>query len=100
VGSSGNIRGYGYDTWAGTKFVGARAEYRFTFDEARRYEGFVFTDNGWVGENLAELESVNAWGFGGLFELPIYGGFKVGAWLGQAFDGSDNTWGLAFGSQF
>ena len=100
VGSSSTIRGYGYDSWGASKFIGARAEYRFTLDEARRYEGFVFTDNGWVGESPDELESVNAWGFGGLFELPIYGGFKVGAWLGQAFDGSDNTWGLAFGSQF
>ncbi len=100
IGGGSNVRGYTYDTWAATKFIGARTEYRFTLDPARRYEAYVFSDNGFVGENLTELESLNAWGVGGLFQLPIYGGFKIGAWLGQSWDGSDNSWGLAFGSQF
>ena len=100
VGGSGSVRGYSYDTWAATKFIGARTEYRFTIDPKRDYEAFVFSDNGFVGENFGELESVNSWGVGGLFKLPIYGGFKLGAWLGQSWDGNDNSWGLAFGSQF
>ena len=55
---------------------------------------------GFIGETLDDMESLNSWGVGGLFKLPIYGGFKVGGWIGQAWDGSDNSWGLAFGSQF
>lgn len=100
VGGGSNVRGYTYDTFAATKFLGARAEYRFSIDDKRKYEAYVFSDNGFVGESLDDLESLNSWGVGTLFQLPIYGGFKVGAWVGQAWDGSDNSWGLAFGSQF
>ncbi|MCB1187633.1 hypothetical protein KDL29_10760 [bacterium] len=100
AGGAGNVRGYTYDTYAATKFVGARAEYRCTLDKSRNYEAYVFSDNGFIGETLDDMESLNSWGVGGLFKLPIYGGFKVGGWIGQAWDGSDNSWGLAFGSQF
>ena len=99
-GGSNTVRGYTYDTFSDTKFLGGRAEYRCTIDRARHYEGFVFSDHGFIGESMDDLESINAWGLGTLFKFPIYGGFKIGAWMGQTYDGSDNTWGLAFGSQF
>jgi hypothetical protein len=97
LGNSNIIRGYNYDYYTGTKLLAARAEYRFALDSARSNEAFVFTDHAWLGEDLGDLESFDSYGVGGIFRLPIYGGFKVGAYMGWAFDGGDDGYGLALG---
>jgi hypothetical protein len=100
LGNSNILRGYSYDYYTGTKLLAARAEYRFALDSARANEAFVFTDHAWLGEDESDLESFDTWGVGGLFRLPFYGGFKVGAYMGWTFDGGEDSYGLAFGYQF
>jgi outer membrane protein assembly factor BamA len=100
VGSTTYVRGYEYDRYIGTKVLAARAEYRFVLDDARANEAFLFTDHALIGETLDDMEALDSWGFGGLFKLPAYGGFKLGAWAGYAMDGSDSSYGLAFGYMF
>jgi len=100
LGNANIVRGYNYDYYVGTKLLAARAEYRFALDQARANEAFVFTDHAWLGEDESRLESFDTYGLGGIFRLPIYGGFKVGAYMGWAFDGGDSSYGLALGYQF
>lgn len=100
MGNANIVRGFNSDYWVGTKLFAARAEYRFALDRARANEAFVFTDHAWLGEDTSRLESFDSYGLGGVFRLPIYGGFKVGAYMGWAYDGGDSGYGLALGYQF
>jgi hypothetical protein len=99
-GSSTNVRGYEYDDVVATKLLGARAEYRFALDQNRDYEAFIFSDHAVYGESLDNMESLNSYGVGALLKLPIYGGFKIGAYNAWSYDGTETNWGLAFGYQF
>ena len=100
LGYSGILRGYPYDSYVGTKLLAARAEYRFALDYSRSNEAFVFTDHALIGESLGSLESLNSYGAGAIFNVPIYGGVKLGLYLAQAFDGSEDSFGLALGYLF
>ncbi len=93
-------RSHSYSRYAGTKLLGARAEYRFHLDRGGSNEAFVYIDNAWIGERLDKLESLNGYGLGGLFTLPLYGGVKFGAYYGRAFNNEDTNYGVAFGYQF
>jgi outer membrane protein assembly factor BamA len=100
LGRSDIARGLPWDQYVGTKMVAARAEYRFNIDEAGRNEMFVFSDHAAIGERLDELEGFHTYGVGGLFTLPWYGGFKLGAYYGGSFDSEDSGYGMVFGYQF
>lgn len=96
----GVSRGTSFDRHYGTKLLALRGEYRFALDHKRQHEAFVFTDHAFYGERLDDLEALDTFGAGLLLRLPVYGGFKVGGWYGQAFDGEDNSYGLAIGYTF
>lgn len=99
-GGSRAARSHSYGRYSGTKLLGARAEYRFHLDRGGSNEAFVYVDNAWIGERLDKLESLNGYGLGGLFTLPLYGGVKFGAYYGRAFNSEDTNYGVAFGYQF
>ncbi|MCC7478340.1 hypothetical protein IT575_07745 [bacterium] len=99
-GGSRSARSHSYSRYSGTKLLGARAEYRFHLDRGGSNEAFVYVDNAWIGERLDKLESLNGYGLGGLFTLPLYGGVKFGAYYGRAFNNEDTNYGVAFGYQF
>jgi hypothetical protein len=98
--SSRVARGFLHDSAVGTKLVSGRLEYRFDVDTAGEYEMYLFTDHAGLGENLDSLEGFHSWGLGSIVTVPIYGGFKLGAYYGFSYDGADDGWGLAFGYQF
>ncbi len=100
LGNAGILRGIPYDYYAGTKMFAGRGEYHFALGNSRAYEGFVFSDHAVIGEEFGNMEAFNTYGIGGLANLPIYGGFKLGAFFGWEYDGGDDTWGLALGYQF
>jgi hypothetical protein len=94
------MRGYDDDAAFGTKFIGARGEYRFAIDEQHKYEGLLFTDFGWIGEDLDDLESLAAYGAGIVFTPPLLDSAKVGLHYGQAFNGESDRFGLTLGYVF
>lgn len=100
LGNSRILRGIPYDYYAGTKMLAGRGEYHLALSNSRAYEAFVFSDHALLGEEFSEMEAFNTYGIGGLANLPIYGGFKLGAYFGWEYDGGDDTWGLALGYQF
>lgn len=98
--SSEVARGFLHDSAVGTKLLSGRVEYRFDLDNAGDYEMYVFSDHAGLGESLDDLEGYHSWGVGSIFTVPVYGGFKLGAYYGFSYDGAENGWGLAFGYQF
>lgn len=98
--SSQVARGFLHDNAVGTKLVAGRLEYRFDVDAAGDYEVYVFSDHAGLGESLGDLEGFHSWGLGTIFTVPVYGGFKLGAYYGFSYDGAEDGWGLAFGYQF
>jgi hypothetical protein len=98
--SSHVARGFLHDSAVGTKLLSGRLEYRFELDNAGDYEAYVFTDHAGLGETLDSMEGFHSWGLGSIFTVPLYGGFKLGAYYGFSYDGAENGWGLAFGYQF
>jgi hypothetical protein len=100
LGSTTALRGYRGSRAVGTKMIGARAEYRFTLDDDRKNEAFIFTDHALIGDDLDDMESLSTVGAGALVKLPIYGGIKLGGYYGRAIDGSDSSYGIALGYQF
>ena len=83
----------------GTKLLAARGEYRFSLNARRDADGFVFSDHAWIGEQLDALRPLHAYGAGLITTIPVYE-VKLGAYVGSSYDGTDSTWGLAFGYQF
>jgi hypothetical protein len=100
LGDDKYLRGYATDSYVGTKVLAARAEYRFALDCDHQHEGFIFSDNAWIGEELDDMQALNSVGLGALVTLPVWGGIKAGGYWGSAVDGADNAYGLSLGYAF
>ena len=94
------MRGYDDDSAFGTKFLGLRGEYRFAIDKDRKFDGIVFSDHGWIGEDLDDLESLSAYGAGVVFTPPLLKSAKVGLHYGRAYNGESDKFGLTLGYSF
>ena len=100
LGGSNVQRGYPSDSYVGTKLLAGRLEYRFNLNRKGDHELFLFSDHAALGECFNDLEGFHAYGLGGLFRIPIYGGVKLGAYYGQSYDGEEDNYGFTFGYQF